>query len=272
MLTSAIRTWPCASRSTSSELREILGIDVEHEAFGDHRHAVAAAVAQALDDRADERVDDRLEADRSARELLRDQRQRRARGLADAEREVSGLAAHRDHEVPARRRLRVDHQVLDDLDADVARRLESRRCRRAAAGRDRCRSSSARARRGCGRPRFCSSFIAENAVSSPPIVMSLSTPSRSKRDHRVLEAASGSLVGLAREMPMCEPPRKWMRLTSSIVSGITWSMSPLHEPLEAVADAEHLDAFERPRIVAAPMTLLMPGAGPPPTRILRDFT
>ena len=56
-------------------------------------------------------------------ELLRHQRQRRAGRLADAEREVAGLAPHRHDEIPARRRLRVDHQVLDDLDAVVARRL-----------------------------------------------------------------------------------------------------------------------------------------------------
>src|SRR6185503_18479922 len=48
---------------------------------------------------------------------------RRASGFADPEREVTGLAAHGDHQVPARRRARVDHQVLDDVDAEVARRL-----------------------------------------------------------------------------------------------------------------------------------------------------
>ena len=62
---------------------------------------------------------------RLAGELLGDERQRRAGRLADAEREVPGLAAHRDDEVPARRRLGVHHQVLDDLDAEVARRLEA---------------------------------------------------------------------------------------------------------------------------------------------------
>ena len=36
---------------------------------------------------------------------------------------MPGLAAHRDHEVPARRGLGVDHEVADDVDADVARRL-----------------------------------------------------------------------------------------------------------------------------------------------------
>ena len=36
---------------------------------------------------------------------------------------MAGLAPHRHHEVPARRRLGVDHQVAHDLDADVARGL-----------------------------------------------------------------------------------------------------------------------------------------------------
>ena len=60
-------------------------------------------------------------------ELLGDHRQRRAGGLAHPEREVARLPAHRDDEVPARRRLRIHHQVLDDLDAVVPRRLEAER-------------------------------------------------------------------------------------------------------------------------------------------------
>ena len=67
---------------------------------------------------------------------------------------------------------------------------------------------------------FCSSFIAENAVSSPPIVMSWLTFSRSS-EMTAFSRCCGSSVGLARAMPMCEPPRKWMRLTASIVSGVT---------------------------------------------------
>ena len=70
---------------------------------------------------------------------------------------------------------------------------------------------------------------------------------------------------------MCDPPRKWMRLTSSIVSGRDVVDVALHDPLEAVADPDHLDALEAPRMVAAPITLLMPGAGPPPTRIASFF-
>ncbi len=61
---------------------------------------------------------------------------------------------------------------------------------------------------------------AEKAVSSPPMVMSLSTSSRSKLTI-VLSSRCSSLVGLAREIPRCEPPRKWIRLTSGVVKGRT---------------------------------------------------
>ena len=63
------------------------------------------------------------QAHAAAAELLGDERERRPRGLADPERQVPGLPAHRDDEVPAPGGLRVDHQVVDDLDADGARRL-----------------------------------------------------------------------------------------------------------------------------------------------------
>ena len=107
--------------------REIGRVEPEHDALRDDGHAVPAPRRQALDDRADQRVDDRLERDVPAAELLGDERQRRAGGLADAEREVARLPTHGDHEVPARRRLRVHHQVLDDLDTDVTRGLEAER-------------------------------------------------------------------------------------------------------------------------------------------------
>ena len=58
------------------------------------------------------------------------------------------------------------------------------------------------------RPRPCSSsFIAENAVSSPPMVISMSTFSRSS-ETMDCSRCSGLTVGFAREMPMCDPPRK----------------------------------------------------------------
>ncbi len=118
-----MRMWSCSSRSSAGTYRELFRVQALDQALGEDRHAVGAAVGQALDDRADQGVDHLVEPIRSRAELFRDQRERRAGGLADAEREVAGFAAHRDHEVPARGGLRVDQQVLHDAGADVARGL-----------------------------------------------------------------------------------------------------------------------------------------------------
>ena len=59
-----------------------------------------------------------------------------------------------------------------------------------------------------------------------------------QRDDGVLEVLRDRLVGLAREMPMCEPPRKWMRLTRLDGERHDVVDVALHDPLEAVADAE----------------------------------
>ncbi len=106
------------------ELCELVGIEAEHDTLGDHGDAVATTGAQPLDDGADQCVDDLRQAEVLA-ELLGDQCERGSGRLAHPESEMSRLAAHRDHEVPARRRLGVDHEVLDDLDAVVACSLET---------------------------------------------------------------------------------------------------------------------------------------------------
>ena len=108
-------------------MREILFVHAEHQAFRDHRDAVESAVAEPLENRTRENVDDPFQADAAAAEFLGDERQRRARRLSDAEREVTGFSAHRDDEVPARRGLGVHHQVLEDLDAVMTGRLEAER-------------------------------------------------------------------------------------------------------------------------------------------------
>jgi hypothetical protein len=92
-------------------------------------------------------------------------------------------------------------------------------------------------------PAFSASFIAEKAVSSPPMVMSWETLSRSS-EMTVFSRCWGSLVGLAREMPMYEPPRKWMRLVFVDGEGLGVIDVALHDPLEAVPDADDLDALE----------------------------
>ena len=88
--------------------------------------------------------------------------------------------------------------------------------------------------------------MAENAVSSPPIVMSASC--------RVVEGAvsdglhlssSVSTVGLAREVPSMRPAAK---MDAAHVVDVercgTSARVALHQPLEAILDAEHVDATQ----------------------------
>ena len=70
---------------------------------------------------------------------------------------------------------------------------------------------------------------------------------------------------------MKEPPRKWIRLTFSMVSGLTWSRLPCMIHSKPFSMPSTSTPSSAARIVAAPMTLLMPGAGPPPTRIASRF-
>src|SRR2546425_10041169 len=54
-------------------------------------------------------------------------------------------------------------------------------------------------------------------------------------------------------------------------SGVTWSISPCMIHSTPSRTPSTSTASNRARMVAAPMTLLIPGAGPPPTRIARVF-
>ena len=60
----------------------------------------------------------------------------------------------------------------------------------------------------------------------------------------VFSRCAGSCVGFAREIPMCEPPRKWMRLTLFDGQRRHVLDVALHQPLEPVADADDVDAFQ----------------------------
>jgi hypothetical protein len=88
---------------------------------------VEPAQGPPLDDGSDQRVGDRLERDVAEPELLRDEGERRAGGLAHAQRQVPRLPPHGDDEIPARGRVRVGHQVLDDLGAEMTGGLEPER-------------------------------------------------------------------------------------------------------------------------------------------------
>ena len=173
-------------------------------------------------------------------ELLGDHGERGARSLADAEREVPCLSAHRDHEVPARGGLCVDHQVLHDLDADVARGLETEGVdvlRKVEVVVDRLRDvhdaqHSARGLRETRRAeaRVVAADRDEHAdAESIERVEALREELRALRGVRArdAEARTAAKVDSAR---IGDGQRRNAR-------GVT-----LDEPLEAVLDAEHLDA------------------------------
>ena len=110
------------------------------------------------------------------------------------------------------------------------------------------------------------SWLELKHVSSPPMVTSMPTPRRLSVS-RHFASSSGLFVGFAREMPSVEPPRKWMRPVSAMVSGVTRDVSPSMSHRKPSWMPTTWTPERHARMVAAPMTLLMPGAGPPPTRI-----
>jgi len=83
---------------------------------------------------------------------------------------------------------------------------------------------------------------------------------------RVLNFAL-AFSGLSRDVLRMDPPDAWMRETSSMVRGMNMSLCPsksaLKPPLIPTTFFPELMAS----MVAALMTPLMPGAGPPPTII-----
>ena len=208
------------------------------DALGDHGDAVGAALREALHDRALERAHDVVDRDRRVRELLGDQRDRRARGLARAEREVPRRAPHHHDEEPAVGGLHVEDQPLDRRRCRARARSRSRRWARPRAAAGRCRSSSARARRGSARPPRSATRLDDDAVSSPPIVIRWSIPS-APSDFTTLARCSGFLVGFAREVCRIEPPCRWIRATASTVELDHVARVALHDPREAVEDPDH---------------------------------
>jgi hypothetical protein len=107
------------------EAGQLARIELVDHALGEDGDAEVAAHRPPLDDRALDDVADLGEGHDVLRELLGDHGEGGAGGLADAQRQVAGLAAHGHHDVPAPRRARVLHQVPHQLGADVAGRLEA---------------------------------------------------------------------------------------------------------------------------------------------------
>jgi hypothetical protein len=103
------------------------GIELLGQALGQDRHALLAPLCPPLDDCRLQHVGQAAEGDLRLSELLRDNRQGRARRAADAEREVPGVAAHDRHEEPPLGRGGILHQVANQILAEVARGGEPER-------------------------------------------------------------------------------------------------------------------------------------------------
>ena len=82
----------------------------------------------------------------------------------------------------------------------------------------------------------------ESAVSSPPIVTRCVTPACCSVSTTAC-SASADLVGFSREVPSTEPPGRWTRDTSSMASGRIFETSLRDQVLEAVADADDVEAL-----------------------------
>jgi hypothetical protein len=115
-------------------------------------------------------------------------------------------------------------------------------------------------------PARSSMRLAVKAVSSPPMVMRKST-SRFLRAWMTFLSFSSLFVGFSREVPRIEPPVKWMRDTSSMVRCRTLLLSPRASHWKPSRMPMTLRPHLMASMVADRMTPLMPGAGPPPTRM-----
>src|SRR5205823_8868182 len=101
---------------------ERVGIEALDQPLGQEGHAMLPALDATLDDRALEDARDLIEGDRALGKLLTDDGQGRAGGAADAEGQVSRVAAHDGHEEPLVRRRGVLHEIPHEILAYVDRR------------------------------------------------------------------------------------------------------------------------------------------------------
>ena len=106
----------------------------------------------------------------------------------------------------------------------------------------------------------------ESAVSSPPMVTRCVMPACCSVSMTAC-SASGDLVGFSREVPSTDPPARCTRDTSSMASGRSFSALRRTRFLKP----SWIPMTSKPSLIAsiaaAEMTVLMPGAGPPPTRM-----
>ena len=110
----------------SRDADEFIRIEALDNALSDQGNAIAMTHQPPLPDRTFDHITDMVEGDRVLSELLRNHRQRRTRGLANAECQVAGFASHRLDDVPATGCAGVLHQIVHQSDTDVAGGLISK--------------------------------------------------------------------------------------------------------------------------------------------------
>ena len=214
----------------------------------------------ALDDRAHQGVHDGLEAHLRPLELLGDQGEGGPRGLADAEGEVPGLPPHGDHEVPPRRGLGVHHEVLHDVHPDVAGGLEAEGVH---VGRQ---VEVVVDRLGDVHDLHAASRLLLEPHGRVGGVVApdgdeLGHVQAQEGDHRVLEVL-GVLGGVGPGDPDVGAPAEVDAAHLLDGQGGDPVHVAVHDPLEAVADPEHLHPFEHAADGGGADHAVDPGGGP----------
>ena len=186
---------------------------------------------------------------RSAK-FLGDDGQRRGRGLADAQRQVAGRAAHADDEIPARGGAGVLGEVADDADAVWRAVSKPNVGVEPGSGKSLSIVLGTWATRMLP-PLRLSTWLPEKAVSSPPMVTSAVMPSFSNTVKNVVHVLLGlGRVGARRAEDGAALEVNVLHVADGERLDL-WSCSPFDDALEAVAEADDLvalvDAFDRDR-------------------------
>ncbi len=221
---------------------EILRFDSEHHPLGNHSNAILPAAAEALRNGADKRIDDISKPAGLVSELFRDERKSRSRRFSDSESEVAHFPPHGNDEVPAGSRLCIHHQVLDDFYTQMPGGLIAKGIdfgRKVEIIVDRLRDVNHLDPPRC----FLLQF---HRRKSGVITTDRDQPGHvepEERDDRIFQmfrierriGPGNTDVGSSAKM---DPAYALDRQGNDVVD------VPLHDPAEAIADAEDFDAFE----------------------------
>src|SRR5262249_4691967 len=104
---------------------QIMLVEDLDQSFRQNDDPVGSPPVKPFDDGADHQIDKTFELPRAFAKFFGNERQRRTGGFSNPECQVSGLASHGHGEIPPRGGTRIHHQILDDLDPEMAGGLKS---------------------------------------------------------------------------------------------------------------------------------------------------